>query len=99
MLSATKAAQAGIHNKESIIKQVCHDTCSSNRIDCGSCGVVAAQTAGETAAASQLEVRFGDNGAAYTMTLKDNDTAAAIKKHVGTADWRLPICHYDDCDN
>lgn len=55
--------------------------------------------AAEQAAVSQLEVRFGDNGAAFTMTLEDNDTAAAIKKHVGTADWRLPIYHYDDYDN
>lgn len=56
-------------------------------------------TAGATAATSQLEVRFGDHGEAFTMTLEDNDTAAAIKKHVGTADWRLPIYHYDDYDN
>lgn len=62
-------------------------------------GVASAETTGEAAAASQLEVRFGDNGAAFTMTLEDNDTAAAIKKHVGTADWRLPIYHYDDYDN
>lgn len=56
-------------------------------------------TAGAAATASQLEVRFGDHGEAFTMTLEDNDTAAAIKKHVGTADWRLPIYHYDDYDN
>lgn len=43
--------------------------------------------AAEQAAVSQLEVRFGDNGAAFTMKLEDNDTAAAIKKHVGTADY------------
>ena len=62
-------------------------------------GVASAETTGEAAAPSQLEVRFGDNGAAFTMTLEDNDTAAAIKKHVGTADWRLPIYHFDDYDN
>ena len=62
-------------------------------------GVAAAATAGENTAASQLEVRFGDNGTAFTMKLEDNDTAAAIKKHVGTADWRLPIYHYDDYDH
>lgn len=62
-------------------------------------GVASAETTGEAAAASQLEVRFGDNGTAFTMTLEDNDTAAAIKKHVGTADWRLPIYHFDDYDN
>lgn len=62
-------------------------------------GAASAETTGTAAATSQLEVRFGDNGDAFTMTLEDNDTAAAIKKHVGTADWRLPIYHYDDYDN
>ena len=33
------------------------------------------------------------------MTMEDNDTAAAIKKYVGTTGWRLPIYHYDDYDN
>lgn len=33
------------------------------------------------------------------MHLYDNDTAAAIARHVGTAEWRLPIYHYDDYDN
>lgn len=58
-----------------------------------------AATAGETAVLSQLEVRFGDNGTAFTMKLEENDTAAAIKRHVGTADWRLPIYHFDDYDH
>ena len=54
----------------------------------------------ETAAtATELYVRFGDDGAPFTMHLYDNDTAAAIARHVGTADWRLPIYHYDDYDN
>lgn len=48
---------------------------------------------------TELYVRFGDNGASFTMHLYDNDTAAAIARHVGTADWRLPIYHYDDYDN
>lgn len=51
------------------------------------------------AAAAALYVRFGDDGAPFTMRLYDNDTAAAIVRHVGTADWRLPIYHYDDYDN
>lgn len=51
------------------------------------------------ATATELYVRFGDNGASFTMYLYDNDTAAAIARHVGTADWRLPIYHYDDYDN
>ncbi len=33
------------------------------------------------------------------MHLYDNDTAAAIARHVGTSDWRLPIYHYDDFEN
>ncbi len=52
----------------------------------------------ETSAADQLTVRFGNSGAPFTMYLEDNDTAAAIARHVGGADWRLPIYHYDDLD-
>lgn len=48
---------------------------------------------------SELYVRFGDGGTPFTMHLYDNDTAAAIARHVGTAEWRLPIYHYDDYDN
>lgn len=50
-------------------------------------------------AATDLLVRFGDNGEAFPMHLYDNDTAAAIAKYVGTSDWRLPIYHYDDYDH
>ncbi len=49
--------------------------------------------------ATELEVCFGDDGAPFILHLYDNDTAAAIAKHVGTADWRLPIYHYDDFEN
>lgn len=49
--------------------------------------------------ATELAVRFGDDGESFAMHLYDNDTAAAIAKHVGTNDWRLPIYHYDDYDN
>ncbi len=52
-----------------------------------------------TAAVTELVVRFGDEGEQFTMHLYDNDTAAAIAKHVGTTDWRLPIYHYDDYEN
>ena len=52
----------------------------------------------ETSAADQLTVRFGNSGAPFTMYLEDNDTAAAIARHVGSADWRLPIYHYNDYD-
>lgn len=44
----------------------------------------------------QLEVRFGDSGEAFMMTLLDNETAAAIARYVGTSDWRLPIYERDD---
>ncbi len=52
-----------------------------------------------TAAVTELVVRFGDDGEPFTMHLYDNDTAAAIARHVGTTDWRLPIYHYDDYEN
>lgn len=51
------------------------------------------------AAVTELVVRFGDDGEPFTMHLYDNDTAAAIARHVGTSDWRLPIYHYDDYEN
>ncbi len=52
-----------------------------------------------SAKATELSVCFGDKGKTFTLHLYDNDTAAAIARHVGTADWRLPIYHYDDYDN
>ncbi|MCM1272914.1 MAG: cyclophilin-like fold protein [Clostridium sp.] len=48
---------------------------------------------------AEIEVCFGDNGAPFILHLYNNDTAAAIEKHVGTASWRLPIYHYDDYEN
>ncbi|MCM1386893.1 MAG: cyclophilin-like fold protein [Bacillus sp. (in: Bacteria)] len=48
---------------------------------------------------STLTARFGYEGEAFTLHLYDNDTAAAIAKHVGSSDWNLPIYHYDDFDN
>lgn len=51
------------------------------------------------AAVSELEVCFGDEGEPFVLHLYENDTAAAIARYVGTADWRLPIYHYDDYDN
>lgn len=48
---------------------------------------------------TQLNVRFGDDGPSFTLHLYDNDTAAKIAEYVGTADWRLPIYHYDDYEN
>ena len=54
------------------------------------------ETASVSQTATQLTVRFGDQGAPFTLYLEDNSTAAAIARHVGTADWRLPIYHFDD---
>lgn len=45
---------------------------------------------------SELEVRFGDDGAPFMMRLSDNETASAIARYVGTSDWRLPIYERDD---
>lgn len=47
----------------------------------------------------ELTVSFGDRGDSFILHLYDNDTARAIARHVGTADWRLPIYHYDDYEN
>lgn len=44
---------------------------------------------------TELEVRFGDDGEPFIMQLEDNETAAAIARHVGTTDWRLPIYERD----
>lgn len=71
-------------------KNVAADSGTSQSVDQGG------DTEIETPAATQLTVRFGDNGAPFTMELEGNDTAAAIARHVGSADWRLPIYHYDD---
>ena len=49
--------------------------------------------------ATELEVCFGDDGDPFILHLYENDPAAAIAHHVGTASWRLPIYHYDDYDN
>ncbi len=54
------------------------------------------ESSGNEESAGELSVSFGDNGEAFTLHLYDNDTAKAIARHVGTAEWRLPIYHYDD---
>lgn len=53
----------------------------------------------EPTSTTDLIVHFGDSGSSFVMHLYNNDTATAIAKHVGTADWRLPIYHYNDYDN
>lgn len=49
--------------------------------------------------AVELEVKFGHEGDPFTLHLYENETAAAIARHVGTANWQLPIYHYDDYEN
>ena len=49
--------------------------------------------------AAELVVRFGDGGDPFILHLYDNDTAAAIARHVGTSDWRLPIYNYEGYEN
>lgn len=49
--------------------------------------------------AAELTARFGYEGKSFTLYLYDNDTAAAIARHVGSSSWNLPIYHYDDFDN
>lgn len=51
------------------------------------------------AASTELIVRFGDDGDPFVMHLYDNETASAIARHVGTADWRLPIYNYEGYEN
>ncbi len=60
-----------------------------------------AATTDEAAASApaELEVRFGDEGEPFVMRLEDNATAAAIARHVGTTEWRLPIYNNDDFEN
>ena len=48
---------------------------------------------------TELEVRFGDEGSPFMLKLNGNDTAAAIARHVGTSDWRLPIYEDDEDAN
>ncbi len=49
--------------------------------------------------ATELIVRFGDEGEPFILHLYDNDTAQAIAHHVGTTDWRLPIYNYEGYEN
>lgn len=53
--------------------------------------------ASKTLSGKTLSVRFGDSDS-FTLNLYDNQTANDIARHVGTADWNLPIYHYDDYD-
>lgn len=53
-------------------------------------------SAGDAQGATELIVRFGDQGEPFTMHLLENETAAAVARYVGTSDWRLPIYERDD---
>lgn len=73
---------------------------NTNPITRSDTGTQTQQTASSTdALAMELTVSFGDGAESFTLYLEDNDTAKAIARYVGTADWRLPIYHYDDFDN
>ena len=48
--------------------------------------------------ATELVVRFGDDGAPFTMHLEENSTATAIAGYVGTTQWRLPVYSYDESE-
>lgn len=61
--------------------------------DTGTSDTPAGQTTGQV---TELEVRFGDDGAPFMMQLEANETAAAVARYVGTSDWRLPIYERDD---
>lgn len=56
------------------------------------------QTSYPSSDVTELVVRFGDDGAPFTMYLEDNSTAAAIAEYVGTTEWRLPVYSYDESD-
>ena len=49
-----------------------------------------AESTVQGSSATDLIVRFGDDGEAFTLHLYDNETAAAIARHVGTTDWIFP---------
>ena len=53
-------------------------------------------SAGDAQGATELIVRFGDQGEPFTMHLLENETAAAVARYVGTYDWRLKIYERDD---
>ncbi len=49
--------------------------------------------------ASELYAAFGYEGSAFPLRMENNETANEIVRIVGTADWSLPIYHYDDFEN
>lgn len=78
------------------------DTDTDSGMDFGTDSGVDSVTDGESESntnTAELMVSFGDRGNSFILHLYDNDTARAVAHHVGTADRRLPIYHYDDYDN
>lgn len=71
----------------------------SNEMENGENGTPGSVPSGNDTAATELYVSFGDDGSPFTMHLYENDTAAAIARYVGSADWRLPIYNYEGYDN
>lgn len=61
-------------------------------------GVQPSEAPQEDTEVEQLYARFG-GGEAYPLELEENQTAKDIARHVGTADWNLPIYHYDDFED
>lgn len=90
-------SNGGSQTVESSDIQTTDDIGSTDEIDSNTDETT--NSAGDSTEAMELEVCFGDKGKPFILHLYDNDTAAAIARHVGTADWRLPIYHYDDYDN
>lgn len=87
-------------NSNSNSTQGNNTTASSTPSETGSTNTTTETEPNQTEpSATELAVRFGDNGEAFTLHLYNNSTAAAIARYVGTASWRLPIYHYDDYDN
>lgn len=72
--------------------------CSGKNQDTGGTSQTASAGAEPGSAATELFVQFGSGSDSFTLFLEDNDTAAAIARHVGSADWQLPIYHFDDYD-
>ncbi len=83
-------------NSESVVSGTESSSGSSSE---GTDSTSSADNPNEQSESGTLTVCFGDDGSEYTLHLYDNDTAAAIARHVGTVDWRLPIYHFDDYEN
>lgn len=104
-LSATALAGCGQADSNTTIPPVSKipsiesQTSSGGTSDATTIKTGNSQTTSQTDATMELYVTFGDEGIPFTMHLYENNTASAIARHVGTADWRLPIYNYDGYEN